>query len=1099
MADQIPEGCLSLKNRLDKLNNELTNLKTALAEADPADKPRIQNLVGAKQREVLTAKNAFEACLRNPPPVTVPPPPDKIPGVPDECVACKRRLEQLIRELEMLRQAVIEADPADKPRLQNLAGAKEREVTENKSIFKTCVETFTYPFFNPAPATNIPAISKNTTLVPVKKTMSWRLLQRKLDEFLNLRSDPPIFKIRLHHHSVPGNPQPASDATISFIEAQLIDGQVQTVYGEVENLDLGLLDSGYYFNDVNTDKITVSIDPLAAEPLTIKINFECGGPEDFPTKSLVLSGMNFKEFYITLKLSLDILRFPKAIPAQCTAAQSNLDNLKFELADLEREMKNPDTNHTLLAKQISAVNKQIQLAEKEFAGCLTTFGGPDPTGFGRLEFLSWIDKVKGLEDDAADEALKRYLVAHIVTTSRFDFGGSVQKSMRKKIFAKLSDPVTRARLNDRISRWLLGGKGAYDVMSLVNDGENVKIEYLVPANVIDPFPEAEHRGAGWPYRGNPAPDSSINFSVPPNMGNIKNLVVLMMENRSFDHMLGYLSLPVSMGGAGRTDVEGLKQDRFNPFNGVNYPSFRLATGDTRFGPDPSHSYEGVYHQMNPEVDVHKNPIPGKGRMDGFVKSFAMEAGARIDGPKIMGYHTADNVPVYDALVRDFGISDYYFASHPGSTFCNRFYELTGRLNLASGLKFTLPAGSWEVNNTSPTTPVFTKNIFDYLTEYHNKIERGVTWKYYEHGYSFIRFFSNYTFDETNVVGVDDPVNGFFADAKRGTLPSVSYIDPHYIEMPPNANCDGPVADIKVGQDFVRKVVEAVITSPQYANTLLVITYDEHGGFPDHVAPPPALPYLDESSGTTGPAFPVKTYGIRVPTFFISPYVKAGSVFGHKENEKGETLYFDHTSVLKTISRRFMSRNPPYMGKRYAAANDLSVVLSQRRQPLFLPFVRHHLAYNPNATRMNVEGGTPTSPIVARFNANESEEQYFSFEQKGDMIKIRTLFGNRYLTVDVPNGNTTVPAQGFGIKQDINYEGELATADPAKFNTRYQLWKFTPLDKTEAGKKQFIISNAFFGNLVLRPANLLNNASPIILGEKVPGYPNVWSVSVRLPT
>ena len=149
------------------------------------------------------------------------------------------------------------------------------------------------------------------------------------------------------------------------------------------------------------------------------------------------------------------------------------------------------------------------------------------------------------------------------------------------------------------------------------------------------------------------------------------------------------------------------------------------------------------------------------------------------------------------------------------------------------------------------------------------------------------------------MGINDPANGFFADAKNGTLPSVSYIDPHFIELPPNANCDGPVADIKAGQDLVQKVVEAVVTSPQFVNTLLVITYDEHGGFYDHVPPPEAVPFTSES--------PIKTYGIRVPAFFISPWVKAGSVFGHDANASAAPLYFDHTSILKTIARRFMSK------------------------------------------------------------------------------------------------------------------------------------------------------------------------------------------------
>jgi len=106
-------------------------------------------------------------------------------------------------------------------------------------------------------------------------------------------------------------------------------------------------------------------------------------------------------------------------------------------------------------------------------------------------------------------------------------------------------------------------------------------------------------------------------------------------------------------------------------------------------------------------------------------------------------------------------------------------------------------------------------------------------------------------------------------------------------------------------------VETVVASPKWDKTLLIITYDEHGGFYDHVPPPNAVPVAPGMLQTTG---------VRVPCFIISPWVKAGGVIG------SHTLHFDHTSILKTIARRFMSNNPPFMGARYAAAKDLSSVL-----------------------------------------------------------------------------------------------------------------------------------------------------------------------------
>jgi hypothetical protein len=190
----------------------------------------------------------------------------------------------------------------------------------------------------------------------------------------------------------------------------------------------------------------------------------------------------------------------------------------------------------------------------------------------------------------------------------------------------------------------------------------------------------------------------------------------------------------------------------------------------------------------------------------------------------------------------------------------------------------------------------------------------------------------------------------------------------------------------------------------------------------------------------------------------------------------------------------MTKNPPYMGPRYAAANDLTAILSQTwRRFQFLPFVRYNLRYVPSGMTMNIEGGTPTSPITGRFNTNQTDDQRFSLEERGDLTYIRTPSG-KYLTVDVPDGNTTLPPPGFSIRQDIKYEGGQALIDPKKFDIKFQLWKLTPLDTTEAGKRQVVITNAFFRTLVLRPSGLLDNASPIILGNIVTSYPNVWQVS-----
>ena len=287
-------------------------------------------------------------------------------------------------------------------------------------------------------------------------------------------------------------------------------------------------------------------------------------------------------------------------------------------------------------------------------------------------------------------------------------------------------------------------------------------------------------------------------------------MVLTQENRSFDHMLGYLSLPVEKGGMNRKDVDGLKGGEFNMYNGRKIQSFRLAAGDTIFSPGPPNGPERVAAQIN------------GGRMDGFVQAQADECGPAT-AHRVMGYHTADNVPTYDSLARDFAICHRWFAPHPGPTFPNRFYELTGRPNID-------PWGAWEYANTTPLRPVLTETIFERLTE------REVSWAYFEHAYCFLRFFERHTFDSQNVISYDDPERGFIALAKAGNLPSVSFVDPHFVDYPPGSSCDEPPSDLRNSQPFIRTLVETLVASPKWDKTLLIITYDEHGGFYDHVPP-----------------------------------------------------------------------------------------------------------------------------------------------------------------------------------------------------------------------------------------------------------------------
>src|SRR5262249_54340790 len=155
-------------------------------------------------------------------------------------------------------------------------------------------------------------------------------------------------------------------------------------------------------------------------------------------------------------------------------------------------------------------------------------------------------------------------------------------------------------------------------------------------------------------------------------------------------------------------------------------------------------------------------------------------------PRIMGYHTAATVPVFDALARDFAVCHRWFAAHPGPTFPNRYYELSGRPKLTPDQRWVTQdntAPITELEYASSTLPEFALTIFDHLPD-------TVSWTYFEYGYCFLRMFADHTFDDApRIASIDDPEKGFFALAKAGALPNVSFIDPHFIDFPPAASCD----------------------------------------------------------------------------------------------------------------------------------------------------------------------------------------------------------------------------------------------------------------------------------------------------------------------
>ncbi len=266
-------------------------------------------------------------------------------------------------------------------------------------------------------------------------------------------------------------------------------------------------------------------------------------------------------------------------------------------------------------------------------------------------------------------------------------------------------------------------------------------------------------------------------------------------------------------------------------------------------------------------------------MGGFVDDFMRQPATTTppDPHAVMQYFTPRQVPVISQLARAFGVSDRWHASAPCQTWPNRFFTHTAT---AEGY----------VNNSPTHFPYTMQTVF-------NRLESvSQTWRVYFHDIpqsaTLARLWDN------ALTNFADFEKEFAADASTGVLPAYSFIEPRYFanrlanQLP---NDEHPPHNVAYGEALIASVYNAVRGGPAWKQTLLVITYDEHGGCYDHVVPPPATP----PGGQTPDGFDFDYFGVRVPAVIVSPYVKAGSIV----RPPGLTP-FDHTSILATLREIF---------------------------------------------------------------------------------------------------------------------------------------------------------------------------------------------------
>jgi phospholipase C len=376
---------------------------------------------------------------------------------------------------------------------------------------------------------------------------------------------------------------------------------------------------------------------------------------------------------------------------------------------------------------------------------------------------------------------------------------------------------------------------------------------------------------------------------------VKNLVVLMMENRSFDHMLGYLSLS-------GMEVNGLTGNETNPDDaGQPVKVFEFPPDFTAFHAPGKPLDESLDPRHDPD-DVAQQLADGN---QGFVRNFIAQKQPLPEHRGLpMGYFTDKHLPVYDYLARTFSVCDNWHASIPGDTMPNRCYSIAGQegdvvTEKLSFLEHLIGGASWAhlMNIPIYDLPAFTRQLADEQWRWYSYDPaslRSVDSKYRE---LFHLDKDNFAYFDRKAVSLEMEAaealfvgGSFLDDAANGQLRDVSWIDPNFIDLrvfDSNGDDDHPPSDVHAGQILVLDLLEALVNSPQWEDTVLVITYDEHGGFYDHVIPP-AVPAND------GGRF--ATYGVRVPALVIGPRVQQGVC----------STLFDHTSLIQSVLRRFAS-------------------------------------------------------------------------------------------------------------------------------------------------------------------------------------------------
>ena len=390
------------------------------------------------------------------------------------------------------------------------------------------------------------------------------------------------------------------------------------------------------------------------------------------------------------------------------------------------------------------------------------------------------------------------------------------------------------------------------------------------------------------------------------LSSIQHIVTLMLENRSFDNMLGFLYADQGNKSPTGQPFEGLTGTESNPISpGKNVPVFKIQASDTNAyympGSDPGEGYTATNSQLFGNT---KAPTPPVATNQGFISDYiytlkwesTKKGWVPLPGTvpqNIMGIFTPEMLPILSTLARGYAVCDHWYSSAPTETMPNRAFA-----NAATS------QGHMNDNTKSFTVP----SIFGLMSD-HN-----VNWSIY--GYDEEPMTRQ---DFPDTIAAADSHFGLFKDfqaaAANGTLPAYTFLEPDWSTT---GNSQHPNYDVALGEQLIHDVYYAVRNGKGWNQTLLIITYDEHGGCYDHVPPPMGAVPPDNCEGEYG--FDFKRFGVRVPTVLVSPLITAGTVFRVPAN----SMPLDHTSILKTVEKRWAL---PSLTARDAAAPDIGAVLT----------------------------------------------------------------------------------------------------------------------------------------------------------------------------